>query len=112
MCPGSAKPLILAVLSCRENKGRISYRPCNVQEIDYYSSGGLMVWVASYISVFERGTVTVMRCRDEVLEPYICLFRVVIGLNFLLMVDDVGSYGAHVVGEFLERGYSPDEMAS
>ncbi|GFW32531.1 transposable element Tc1 transposase [Trichonephila clavipes] len=57
------------------------YLPSNVCEINNYGGGGLMVWTSIKldgripIHVFERGSVTGVRYRDEVLEPYVRLFR-------------------------------------
>ncbi|GFX63533.1 transposable element Tcb2 transposase [Trichonephila clavipes] len=59
---------------------RIHYHLSNVREIDHYGSGNLMVRAdiplnsRTNFHVFERGTVTVVRHRDEVLEPYVRLF--------------------------------------
>ncbi|GFS89677.1 hypothetical protein TNCV_3787191 [Trichonephila clavipes] len=49
----------------------------DVREIDHYNSGGLIVWADITLdgrTHFERGTGTSVRYRDEVLEPYVCLF--------------------------------------
>ncbi|GFW60139.1 transposable element Tcb2 transposase [Trichonephila clavipes] len=57
------------------------YLPSNVHEIDNYGVGGLMVWTGIILDgrtplhVFERGSVTVVRYRDEVLEPYVTFSR-------------------------------------
>ncbi|GBN18658.1 hypothetical protein AVEN_173768-1 [Araneus ventricosus] len=51
------------------------YLPSNVREINHYGGGGLMVWAGIMLDdrtplhVFERGTVTSVRYRDEILEP-------------------------------------------
>ncbi|GFU96535.1 DDE_3 domain-containing protein [Trichonephila clavipes] len=39
------------------------------------------------LHVFERGSVSGVRYRDEVLEPYVRLFRGVCGPRFILMDD-------------------------
>ncbi|GBM84805.1 hypothetical protein AVEN_217791-1 [Araneus ventricosus] len=63
------------------------YLPSNVREIDHYGGGGLMVWAGIMLDdrtplhVFERGTVTGVRYRDEILEPYVRLFGVQLALS-------------------------------
>ncbi|GBL86858.1 hypothetical protein AVEN_96083-2 [Araneus ventricosus] len=49
------------------------------------------------LHVFERGTVTGVRYRDEILEPYVRLFRGAVGPEFILMGDR-----ALLVDEFLK----------
>ncbi|GBM10610.1 Transposable element Tc1 transposase [Araneus ventricosus] len=82
------------------------YLPSNVREIDHYGGGGLMVWASimsdgrTPLHVFERGTVTDVRYRDEILEPYVCLFRGAV--VFILMDDNARPHRALLVDEFLE----------
>ncbi|GBM65376.1 hypothetical protein AVEN_98199-1 [Araneus ventricosus] len=54
------------------------------------------------LHVFERGTVTGVRYRDEILEPYVRLFRGAVGSEFILMDDNVRPHRALLVDEFLE----------
>ncbi|GBM57215.1 Glutathione S-transferase 1, isoform C [Araneus ventricosus] len=84
------------------------YLPSNVREIDHYGGGGLMVWAGIMLDgrtplhVFERGTVTGVRYRDEILEPYVRLFRGAVGPEFILMDDNARPHRALLVDEFLE----------
>ncbi|GBM04250.1 Transposable element Tc1 transposase [Araneus ventricosus] len=84
------------------------YLPSNVREIDHYGRGGLMVWAGIMLEgrtplhVFERGTVTGVRYRDEILEPYVRLFRGAVGPEFILMDDNVRPPRALLVDEILE----------
>ncbi|GBL82593.1 hypothetical protein AVEN_164457-1, partial [Araneus ventricosus] len=84
------------------------YLPSNVREIYHYGGGGLMVWAGIMLDgrtplhVFEGGTVTGVRCRDEILEPYVRLFRSAVGPEFILMDDNAGPHRALLVDEFLE----------
>ncbi|GBO09672.1 hypothetical protein AVEN_31530-1 [Araneus ventricosus] len=84
------------------------YLPSNVREIDHYGGGGLMVWAGimsdgrTPLHVFERGTVTGVRYRDEILEPYVCLFRGAVGPDFILMDNNARPHRALLVDEFLE----------
>ncbi|GBN66926.1 hypothetical protein AVEN_67930-1 [Araneus ventricosus] len=63
------------------------YLSSNVLEIDHYGGVGLMVWAdimldgRTPLHVFERGAVTGVRYRDEILEPYVRLFRGAVGLS-------------------------------
>ncbi|GBN14676.1 Transposable element Tcb2 transposase [Araneus ventricosus] len=84
------------------------YLPSNVREIDPYGGRGSMVWAdimldgRTPLHVFERDTVTGMRYRDEILEPYVRLFRGAVGPEFILMNDNARPLRALLVDEFLE----------
>ncbi|GBM84654.1 hypothetical protein AVEN_136684-1 [Araneus ventricosus] len=54
------------------------------------------------LHVFERGTVTGVRYRDETLESYVRLFRGAVGPEFILMDDNAKPHRALLVDEFLE----------
>ncbi|GBO02153.1 hypothetical protein AVEN_203621-1 [Araneus ventricosus] len=56
------------------------------------------------LHVFERGIVTGVRYRDEILEPYVRLFRGAVGPVFILMDDNARPHRALLVDEFLESG--------
>ncbi|GBL90472.1 hypothetical protein AVEN_179403-1 [Araneus ventricosus] len=53
------------------------YLPSNVREIDHYGGGGLMVWAGILLDgrtplhVFEKGTVTGVRYRDEISPVFV-----------------------------------------
>ncbi|GBM32774.1 hypothetical protein AVEN_83740-1 [Araneus ventricosus] len=76
------------------------YLPSNAREIDHYGGGGLMVWAGimldgrTHLHVFERGTVTGVRYRNEILEPYVRLFRGAVGPEFILMDDNARPHRA------------------
>ncbi|GBL82680.1 Transcription factor Sox-6 [Araneus ventricosus] len=84
------------------------YLPSYVREIDHYGGGGLMVWTGimldgqTTLHVFERGTVTGVRYRDEILEAYVRLFRGAVVPEFILMDDNARPHRALLVDEFLE----------
>ncbi|GBM64168.1 Transposable element Tcb2 transposase [Araneus ventricosus] len=85
----------------------IRYLPSNVREIDHCGGEGLMVWagmleVRTPLHVFERGTVTGVRYRDEILEPYVYFFRGAVGPEFILMDGNTRPHRALLVDEFLE----------
>ncbi|GFT64784.1 DDE_3 domain-containing protein [Trichonephila clavipes] len=54
------------------------------------------------LHVFERGSVIVVRNRDQVLEPHIHFSRGACGPKFILMDDDARRYRVLLVNEFLE----------
>ncbi|GBO12845.1 Transposable element Tcb2 transposase [Araneus ventricosus] len=87
------------------------YLPSNVREIDHYGGGGIIVWACIMLDgrvplhVFERGTVTGVRYRDEILKPYVLLFRGAVGPEFILMDDNARPHRALLVDEFLEIEY-------
>ncbi|GBO03204.1 hypothetical protein AVEN_228326-1 [Araneus ventricosus] len=84
------------------------YLPSNVRVIDHYGGGGLIVSAGIMLDgrtplhVFERGTLTGVRYRDEILEPYVRLFRGAVGPELILMDDNAKPHRAHLVDEFLE----------
>ncbi|GFV62980.1 uncharacterized protein TNCV_3177731 [Trichonephila clavipes] len=47
-----------------------------------------VVYGYTQLHVFERGTVTALRYRDDILEPYVCLFMGTVGPDFILMDDN------------------------
>ncbi|GBN38940.1 Death-associated protein kinase dapk-1 [Araneus ventricosus] len=54
------------------------------------------------LHVFEKGTVIGVRYRDEILEPYVRLFRGAVGPEFILMDDNARPHRALLIDEFLE----------
>ncbi|GBM69328.1 hypothetical protein AVEN_155753-1 [Araneus ventricosus] len=54
------------------------------------------------LHVYERITVTGVRYRDEILEPYVRLFRGAVGPEFILMDDNARPHRAILIEEFLE----------
>ncbi|GFV48508.1 DDE_3 domain-containing protein [Trichonephila clavipes] len=55
------------------------------------------------LHVFERSCVISVRYRDEVLEPYVRLFRGACSPEFILKEDNARPHIALLVKEFLER---------
>ncbi|GFW74071.1 DDE_3 domain-containing protein [Trichonephila clavipes] len=54
------------------------------------------------LHVFERGSVTGVRYRDEVLETYVRLLRGACGPKFILMDDNARPHRALLIDGFLE----------
>ncbi|GBM82052.1 hypothetical protein AVEN_224072-1 [Araneus ventricosus] len=63
---------------------------------------GIMLDGRKPLHVFERDTVTGVRYRDEILEPYVRFFRGAVGPEFILMDDNARPHRALLVDEFLE----------
>lgn len=59
----------------------------------------------THFHVFERGTVTAVRYRDEILEPYVHIFRSTISPDFILMDYNIQSHRANLVDDFLVCEY-------
>lgn len=51
--------------------------------------------------IFERGNVTV-RYIDEMLEPYVRLFRDAVGYDLIVIYDNAKPYKSHLTFDFLE----------
>ncbi|GFX26855.1 transposable element Tcb2 transposase [Trichonephila clavipes] len=51
---------------------------------------------------FDTGSVTAQRYRDEVLEPYVHLFRDAVGPDFIFMDDNAPYHRAVLIDDFLE----------
>ncbi|UYV60406.1 hypothetical protein LAZ67_1001055 [Cordylochernes scorpioides] len=82
--------------------------PSNIRERDRYSGQGVMVWggimldAHSTLHVFDGGTLTSQRYRDEILDPYVRFFRGGVGTSFIFMDDNARPHRALVVDEYLE----------
>ncbi|GFU18190.1 glutathione S-transferase 1, isoform C [Trichonephila clavipes] len=63
---------------------------------------GIMLDGRTTLHVFKTGCVTGVRYREEVLEPYVRLFRGACSSEFILMDDNVRPHRALLVDEFLE----------
>jgi len=64
--------------------------------------GGIMLGERTPLHVFTGGTLTGERYRDEILEPYVRLFRGAYGPQFIFMDDNAPSHRANLVSEYLE----------
>ncbi|GFV81986.1 DDE_3 domain-containing protein [Trichonephila clavipes] len=54
------------------------------------------------LHVFHGGTVTGLRYRDEILDPYVHPYAAAIGNDFILMDDNARPHRARIVEEYLE----------
>ncbi|GFS91302.1 transposable element Tcb2 transposase [Trichonephila clavipes] len=51
---------------------------------------------------FDTGSETAQRYRDEVLKPYVRLFRGAVGPDFIFMDDNAPCHRAVLIDDFLE----------
>ncbi|GFT40416.1 transposable element Tc3 transposase [Trichonephila clavipes] len=94
------------LLIWREQRTR--YHQSNTVERHSYRGGGILVWAGislgghTDLHVFHGGTVTGLRYRDEILDPYVRPYAAAIGNDFILMDDNARPYRARIVEEYLE----------
>ncbi|GFY17455.1 transposable element Tcb1 transposase [Trichonephila clavipes] len=68
--------------------------PSNIIERDRYGGRGVLVWGGIMLGsrtdlhIFDAGSVNGTRFCNEILLPYVCLFRGAMGLQFLFMDDN------------------------
>ncbi|GFY35346.1 protein Wnt-4 [Trichonephila clavipes] len=63
---------------------------------------GIMMDGRTYLHFFDTGSVTAQRYRDEVLEPYVRLFRGAVGPDFMFMDDNAPCHRAVLIDDCLE----------
>ncbi|GFX60572.1 transposable element Tcb2 transposase [Trichonephila clavipes] len=63
---------------------------------------GLMLDSCTPPNVFERGSASGVRYRDEILKPYVCILRGACDSEFISMEDNAKPLRALLVDEFLE----------
>ncbi|GFV19439.1 uncharacterized protein TNCV_3663721 [Trichonephila clavipes] len=105
------------LLIWREQRTR--YHQSNTVERHSYRDGGILVWAGislgghTDLHVFHGGTVTGLRYRDEILDPYVRPYAAAIGNDFILMDDNARPHRARIVEEYLEdHGFGTNGMAS
>ncbi|GFY28929.1 transposable element Tcb2 transposase [Trichonephila clavipes] len=87
---------------------RTRYHQSNTVERHSYRGGGILVWAGislgghTDLHVFHGGTVTGLRYRDEILDPYVRPYAAAIGNDFILMDDNARPHRARIVEEYLE----------
>ncbi|GFV83836.1 transposable element Tc3 transposase [Trichonephila clavipes] len=99
-------PLLRASTDLKEQRTR--YHQSNTVERHSYRGGGILVWAGislgghTDLHVFHGGTVTGLRYRDEILDPYVRPYAAAIGNDFILMDDNARPHRAGIVEEYLE----------
>lgn len=85
------------------------FRDCCVAEHDRFGGGSILVWAGiSYdgrtdLYVIRNGSLTGVRYRDEILNPFVRPYAGAVGPEFLLMDDNARPHRARVVSRFLEE---------
>ncbi|GFU80850.1 transposable element Tcb1 transposase [Trichonephila clavipes] len=85
-----------------------AYRPENIQEKDRYPTCSIMVWAGIMINgrtrlhVVANGTMMGQRYIDEVLLPYVRLFRGAVGDKFVFMDDNATCHRTLAVQDCLD----------
>ncbi|KMQ82797.1 dna-mediated transposase [Lasius niger] len=80
----------------------------NITEKHRFAKQGVMVWAGIMLGgrtdlhIFDKGSITGKRYRDEVLEPTVRLFRGAVGHEFIFMDDNATPHRAALVDDFLE----------
>ncbi|GFT10370.1 transposable element Tc3 transposase [Trichonephila clavipes] len=100
-------PLLRASTDLEEQRTR--YHQSNTVERHSYRGGGILVWAGislgghtTDLHVFHGGTVTGLRYREEILDPYVRPYAAAIGNDFILMDDNARPHRARIVEEYLE----------
>ena len=63
---------------------------------------GIMQDTRTPLHVFNTGSVNAQRYRQEILEPYVRLFRGAVGPQFIFMDDNARPHRARLVDDYLE----------
>lgn len=88
---------------------RERFHDANISEHDRYGGGSIMVWGGinrdgrTDLHVLERGTMTGVRYRDEILDVYVRPYAGAVGPEFILMDDNARPHRARVVEQYLEQ---------
>ncbi|GFV72144.1 transposable element Tc3 transposase [Trichonephila clavipes] len=92
-----------------QREQRTRYHQSNTVERQSYRGGGILVWAGislgghTDLHVFHGRTVTGLRYRDEILDPYGRPYAAAIGNDFILMDDNARPHRAGIVEEYLEN---------
>ncbi|GFX10287.1 transposable element Tcb2 transposase [Trichonephila clavipes] len=94
------------ILIWRERGSR--NHPSNIIERDRYGGHGVLVWGGIMLGsrtdlhIFDAGSVNGTRYCNEILLPYVRLFRAAMGLQFLFMVDNAPCHRTVAAEQLLE----------
>ncbi|GFX80709.1 transposable element Tcb2 transposase [Trichonephila clavipes] len=94
------------ILIWREQESR--NHPSNIIERDRYGGRGVLVWGGimlgsrTYLHIFDAGSVNGTRNSNEILLPYVSLFRGAMGLQFLFMGDNAPCHRTVAAKQLLE----------
>ena len=88
---------------------RERFHDTHISEHDRYGGGSIMVWGGisrdgrTDLHVIERGTMTGVRYRDEILDVYVRPYAGAVGPEFILMDDNARPHRARVVEQYLQQ---------
>ncbi|GFX12714.1 transposable element Tcb2 transposase [Trichonephila clavipes] len=94
------------ILIWRERESR--NHPSNINERDRYGGRGVLVWGGIMLGsrtdlhIFDAGSVNEIRYCNEILLPYVRLFRGAMGLHFLFMDDNAPCHRTVAAEQLLE----------
>ncbi|GFX19835.1 transposable element Tcb2 transposase [Trichonephila clavipes] len=100
----------------RERGTRFESR--NITERHHFPSRGVMVWAGimmdgrTDLHFFDTGSVTAQRYSDEVLDPYVRMFRGAVGPDFIFMDENAACHRAVLIDDFLETGKYPAHVVA
>ncbi|GFU03792.1 transposable element Tcb1 transposase [Trichonephila clavipes] len=63
---------------------------------------GISLGYRTDLHIFKRGSVTIVRYQDEILEPIVRLYAAVVDTTFVLMDDNARPHRADIVEDYLE----------
>ncbi|GFU67872.1 transposable element Tcb2 transposase [Trichonephila clavipes] len=89
-------PVVCVPLNGRQRRNRLCWAREHVSWTQISLSGH------TDLHVFHGGTVTGLRYRDEILDPYVRQYAAAIGNDFILMDDNARPHRARIVEEYLE----------
>ncbi|GFV31838.1 uncharacterized protein TNCV_2105881 [Trichonephila clavipes] len=73
-----------------------------IEVVESWFWAGISLGGHTDLHVFHGGTVTGLRYRDEILDPYVRPYAAAIGNDFILMDDNARPHRAWIVEEYLE----------
>ena len=88
---------------------RERYVDCNIVEHDRFGSGSVMFWGGicyngrTDLYRVDRGSLTALKYRDEILDPIVRPFLGAVGDNARLVQDNARSHTAYVIQDYLEQ---------
>ncbi|GFW74384.1 transposable element Tcb2 transposase [Trichonephila clavipes] len=94
------EPLMLGKRTCFLDAATMGF--CAVHRRVQIYNGEISLGGHTDLHVFHGGTVTGLRYRDEILDPYVRPYAAAIGNDFILMDDNARPHRAGIVEEYLE----------
>ncbi|GFT60088.1 transposable element Tcb2 transposase [Trichonephila clavipes] len=102
------RPVVCVPLNRRQRRNRLCWAREHVSWTQQqwasvlFTDEGISLGGHTDLHVFHGGTVTGLRYRDEILDPYVRPYAAAIGNDFILMDDNARPHRAGIVEEYLE----------